>query len=50
LLRISGSPLKKEMMADEKDHLIKLPPSDAATRFVQHCERDDDADIREDTP
>jgi len=38
------------MIANEKDHLIKLLPSDAATRFVQHRECDDDADIREDTP
>jgi len=26
-------------MANEKSHLIKLPPSDAATRFVQRRER-----------
>ena len=39
LLRISGSPLKNEVMANEKSHLIKLPPSDAATRFVQRRER-----------
>jgi hypothetical protein len=37
-------------MANEKGHLIKVPPSAAATRFVQHRERGDGADIREDTP
>jgi hypothetical protein len=34
---------KKMVMAKEKDQLIKVPPSAAATRLVQHRVRDDGA-------